>query len=113
MVFWMVMEPNIVPVVRLPNGDTYLVMDLYNIYDEGEFTDILTGTFNPPSGFKQFQEQYKGIFTHSDIMNFLNFHNHKLSDSHNDMISYVMAKFKNHYVNFLKGDINSKLFDLR
>ena len=113
MVFWMVMEPNIVPAVRLPNGDTYLVMDLYNIYDESEFTDISIGAFSPPSGFKLFQEQYAGIFSSPDIMNFLNFHNHKLSDSHSDMISYVMAKFSDHYVSFLKGKQNSKLFDLR
>lgn len=113
MVLWIVMEPNIVPVVRLPNKDTYLVLDLFRILDEDEFSSVLTGSYSPPSGLKQFQEQYLEIFSYSDVKNFLNFHNHKLSDTHTDMISYVMDKFIRFYAKFLGGNLQSKLSDLR
>jgi len=114
MIFWMMMEPNIVPVVKLPNGENYLIMDIYNLYDGNEFIDELTlSEFAPPSGFEQYQQQFFEIFSRSDINNFVNFHNHELNDRHSDMISYVMDKFINHYRSFLKGDRNSELFDLR
>ena len=117
MIFWMMMEPNIIPVVKLPNGDIFLIMDIYQLYDENLDLDTLTlggaYEFSPPSGFEQYREQFSKIFSHSDIMSFGNFHNHELSDRHSDMISYVMGKFIKHYRNFLDGDKDSKLFDLR
>ncbi|MHA1641512.1 MAG: hypothetical protein ACTSVX_02135 [Promethearchaeota archaeon] len=52
-------------------------------------------------------------FEHSDVMGFINFHNHELSEEHGDIISYVMAKFINFYATCLGGDPKSELFDLR
>jgi len=52
-------------------------------------------------------------FDHSDVMGFLNFHNHELSDKHEDIISYVMDKFKSFYVTYLGGNKDSEIFDLR
>jgi hypothetical protein len=113
MLFWMVMEPNIIPVVKLPNGNNFLIMDIFELHDTNRYLGTLTGDYAPPSGFEQDRAQFSKIFSHSDLMDFVNFHNHELSDTHGDMISYVMAKFIIHYVSFLKGKQNSKLFDLR
>ena len=101
------MEPNIVPVVKLPNGDNYLILDINEFYDGDKFSSVLPETFSPPSGFEQYKKDFFKIFSRSDIMNFVNFHNHELSDRHSDMISYVMEKFIKHYRNFLDGDKNS------
>lgn len=113
MIFWMVMEPNIIPVVRLPNGNNFLIMDIYELYNIDRFSSDLIGAFSPSSDYEQRQKQFYGMFTRSDLMSFINFHNHERSDKHSDMISYVMDKFIDHYRNFLKGDKNSELFDLR
>ena len=108
MIFWMIMEPNIIPVVKLPNGDNFIIMDIYELYNG----DLLSGTFSPPSDYEQRQKQFFGIFTRSDLMSFINFHNHEQSDEHSDMISYVMEKFKGLYV-LLGGNTRSDLIDLR
>jgi len=107
------MEPNLIAVVKLPDGDNFLIMDIHGLYFENQFGDVIDGKFSPPSGHQQYKEQFSGIFSYSDTMNYLNFHNHELSDGHTDIISYVMDKFKGFYWKFLGGDQRSKLFDLR
>ena len=81
MLLWMMMEPNIEAVIKLPTGDMTL-----NIHD---------------------------YFDHSDTMGFINFHNHELSETYGDIISYVMDKFISFYVTYLGGDQRARLFDLR
>jgi hypothetical protein len=111
MLFWMIMEPNLVPVVRtFPTSDIILILDIFGIYNENQFSGTLTGDYIPPSSTDQ--NQFSNIFNPSDIVNFVNFHNHEQSDIHSDMISYVKEKFEKLYM-LLGGKDWSELVDLR
>lgn len=111
MLFWMIMEPNLVPVIRtVPTNDIILILDIFGIYNENQFSGTLTGDYIPPSSTDQ--NQFSNIFNPSDMVNFINFHNHEHSGEHSDMISYVMEKFKALYM-LLGGKEWSELVDLR
>ena len=111
MLFWMIMEPNLVPVVRtIPTYDIILILDIFGIYNDNQFSGTLTGDYIPPSSTDQ--NQFSDIFNPSNTVNFVNFHNHEQSNIHSDMISYVMKKFKEFYM-LLGGKDWSNLIDLR
>ncbi len=111
MIFWMMMEPNIFSVVKLPTGDNFLYMDIYGVYDHDYvqssrvYSKILGG-FAPASDYQQFTEDFSKIFDYSDILYLLGFHNPNIID-------YIMDKFIDFYAIFLGGNKKTKIFDLR
>lgn len=115
MLFWMMMEPNIFSVVKLPNGDNFLYMDIYSLYDYDYVQGGIDGGLDSV-GYQEYQEyddKFTKIFTFRDISGLLGYHNHELSNKYDNIIDYIIKEFKDFYVTFLDGSRKSNLFDLR
>ncbi len=122
--FWMMMEPNIVSVLKWDNN-IFLATDIYNLLDEEDFRNgpnPITNAFiwdgsNPDftiADFEDFKETFDAQFEYGDILHFLGFHNHELNRNFDNIIDYIEDKVRYFFSLAVEqfGE-NSKIKDLR
>ena len=137
MLLWMILEPNIFINVKFDtttsafnSGDTFLNLDIYNLYDNGHtqsgsipqvhkiggsfiWSETGPGAIFTQSKFEEFENAFAEILDYRDIKYFLGFHNHEASDKYNNMIDYIKDKIFLYFK--LQGvlGLNADITDMR